>query len=114
MKMWESKEIRKRFATIAADAERYASELSERIKRDPKRDSPFVRETHDEHLAKWYVYDSLSFSSCLESREELLAEAKRRLAAPFDDRAYGKFSNEDFERHWKQYMQAVITEHETA
>jgi hypothetical protein len=99
---------------IAANAERYANELSERIKRDPRRDSPFLRETHDEHLAKWYVYDSLSFSNCLESRQELVAEAKRRLAAQFDHRAVGRLSKEDFEKHWRQHMQALIAEYETA
>ena len=112
MNTWDPTAVRKGFAIIAADAERYANQLSERIKRDRKRDSPFVRETHDEYLAKWYVYDSLSFGRCLESRDKLIAEVKSRLAAPFDDRNIGWFSKEDFEKHCKQHMQTLIAEHE--
>lgn len=112
MNAWDSATVRNSFAMIAADAERYAKQLSETIKRDPRRDPSFVRETHDEYLAKWFVYDSLSFSDCTESRQKLVAEAKGRLAPQFDERTIGWFSKEDFQKHWKQHLQALIAEYE--
>ena len=114
MKTWDSESIRKQFAFTAAAAENYAKELSGRITRDPKGQSDNVREIHDEYLAKWYVYDSLSFSSCLESREGFLAEVRCRLASPFDYRATGAFSRDNFEKHWRQYMCALLKGYDAA
>ena len=112
MDNWDPESVRKSFEFQAQSAENYANELAARIKHDPRRDSPFTRETHDEHLAKWYVYDSLAVSNCLESRTKLVAEVKRRLSAQFDYRALARFSKEAFEKHWRQYMQLLLTQYE--
>ena len=73
MKTWDTKSIRKQFAFTARNAEIYTNELAGRIRQITKERSDYVKELHDEHLAKWYVYDFLSSSSCLESQERLLA-----------------------------------------
>ena len=108
MKNWDSESMRKQFASTAHYAEIYAKELSSRIKKDPKGQSDYVRELHDEHLAKWYVYDSLSFSSCLDSRASFIAEVRSRLDSPFDYRAIGSFSKDNFQKHWRRYMEELL------
>jgi hypothetical protein len=114
MKTWDASETRNSFTQIASRAEIYAKELATRIRCDPKRDSPFTRETHDEYLAKWFVYDSLSFSNSLRTKEALVAELKSRLNRPFTLRGEGRFSQEDFEKHWRRYMQDLLNEYEQA
>jgi ADP-ribose pyrophosphatase YjhB (NUDIX family) len=112
MNTWDQEAIRKSFGIAAANAEQYFKELRERIRRDPQRDSPFVRETHDEHLAKWFVYDSLAFSNALRSREALVAEARRRLETGGGHYASGCFNKEDFEKHWTRHMEALIADYD--
>lgn len=114
MDAWDPVAVRNSFAFAAEDAERYFKELAVRIKHDKRQDSSFVRETHDKHLAEWFVHDSFAFSNSLNSREELVAEAKRRLAAGFGGHASGCFSKEDFDKHWNQQMQILISQYETA
>ena len=108
MKTWDSDSERKSFASIADAAERYANELSKRIKNDPKNQSDYVREMHDEHLAKWYVYDWLAHSSCVESREQLKAEVRIRIDSNFEFRALGVFNKDNFQKHWRRYMESII------
>ena len=108
MKTWDSDSARNSFAAIADAAERYANELSRRIKSDPKNQSDYVRELHDEHLAKWYVYDWLAHSSCLESREQLKAEVRSKLDSVFVFQHYGVFNKDNFQKHWRQYMESVL------
>ena len=100
--------MRKQFVSEARNAEIYANELAGRIKRNPKGHSDYVREMHDEHLAKWFVYDSVSFSSCLESRETFLAELSSRLGSPSESRAVGAFDRNDFEKHLQQHIARLI------
>lgn len=114
MSAWDQTAVHKSFLGIARDAERYAKELADRIKRDPRRDSPHVRDTHDEHLAKFFVYDSLAYNRCIESRAALVAELKTRLAGPCEVRAIGRFNAEDFERHWRQYLSFLLREFEVS
>jgi hypothetical protein len=114
MSTWDQAAMQKSFHGIALDAERYANELADRIKRDPRRDSPHVRDTHDEHLAKFFVYDSLAYNRCLESRSALVAELKARLAGPCEVRAMGRFKAEDFERHWRSYLSVLLRDFEAS
>lgn len=113
MDTWNAAALRQSFAIAATHAENYAKELSHRIKRDPRQNSPFIRETHDEHLAKWFVYDSFVYSNCVDSRQRFVAAAKRKLAGPAP-RGLGSFSEEDFERHWRAQMQDLISRYEEA
>jgi hypothetical protein len=114
MNTWDQESVRERFASTARNAETYANELSRRIKGDPNGQSAYVRELHDEHLAKWFVYDSFACSSCLESREKFLADARVRLASESGRLFTGSFSKDDCFRYWRQYMDALIKEFEKA
>ena len=112
MKTWEKDSIRRQFASAAERAENYARELAGRIKRDPNGSSDSVKDLHDEHLAKWYVYDSFSYSSCLESRDEFLEEVKMRLETTFDYKMFGCFNLENSQKHWRFCMNRLIREFE--
>jgi hypothetical protein len=112
MKTWEASAVRDSFEFTANKANQYAHELKERIRRDPKRDSQILRETHDEHLAKWFVYDSLSGCTSLGTREALVAKLKANLANPSDLKGVGQFSKEDFENYWRRHMQNLLKKYE--
>ena len=112
MKTWNPESLRKTFLSAAEFAENYANELSGRIKRDAKASSDREKELHDEHLAKWYVYDSFAHNVCLETRESFLAEARSRLDSNYDFRAPGSFNIETFKKFWRQHIQNLINEYE--
>jgi hypothetical protein len=112
MKNWDSAGLQKHFNLIALNAERYANELAGRIKRDPRGASLHVREMHDEHLAKFYVYDSLAYNRCLETRASLIAELKARLDGPCTLRAEGRFSAEHFEHSWRQHLTFLLKQYQ--
>ena len=111
MSTWDPVSVRKSFASIAANAERYVDEIKDRIRRDPKRDSPTVQELIVEHSAKWFVYDWFSVSAATETRESLIAEAKQRIDHP---PASGNYSKEVFNRYWNLYLKKLAAEIEVS
>jgi hypothetical protein len=113
MKTWDAEVIGKQFAFSALLAEIIARKLSERIKGDPKGQSDFVQDLHDHYLAEWFVYDSFARHACLASRETFLAEAKNRLES-FHHKIPGCFSLENFQKHWRIHMNALIYKYENA
>ena len=108
MKDWEPDIILKQFTLTACGAENYAKELADRIKRNPTGYWDREKELHDEHLARWLVYDSFSFTLFLESREKLIAEARARLATKSERYPIGVFNKDNFDKYWRQYMNELI------
>jgi len=108
MKQWDATALSKSLQFGARMAEQYADKLSAQLKRPKKQDVSHERELHDEHRAKWFVYDSFVGASCLESREKLLAEAKARLARGISFTPSNVFNRENFEAFWRKYMAQLI------
>jgi len=105
MEKWDADATRRDFANIAQSAENYANELWTRIRKDGREHSDYEKELHDEHRAKWYVYDSLSLSSSTRSRAALLAEVQRRLDSGFGDPPmHSCFNGENFLKFWRQHL----------
>jgi hypothetical protein len=110
---WYPEIKRSVFQTAACDAERYQKELAERIKKAPKENLDHLKKLHDEYLAKWFVYDSLSVNLCLESRGKLLEKIKEMLIcrphSPFHDSFDSIYCvkrwEEELEKVWKDNQQ---------
>jgi len=113
MSAWDPEGTRRRFAAVALDARGSVAAVSKSIWlwQYPKANSAALKDRHDEFLAKWFVYDSLSQSPCLESREEFIAEAATRLASGPGSRPPGAFDEENFLRHWRLCVEALIAEY---
>jgi hypothetical protein len=110
---WDSEGTRKRFEAIALDARHSMEAVAKGIwlLQSSRSNSAALKELHDAFLAKWSVYESLARSSCLETREELIADATTRRVSGPGPRPPGAFDEGNFRKHWRLCMQAVITEY---
>jgi hypothetical protein len=112
MNAWDSEATRTWFSIIAQNAHHSAAAISKTIWKTPKAQSTDeLKDRHDNFLAKWSVYDSLAHSPCFESREKLIKEATAKLASGPGVSPPGAFHGGNFRRHWKLYIEALITEY---
>ena len=93
------------FLRGAQEAERYAQEVRGKVTSNPS-----YKRVHDEHLAKFYVYNYLHGRTCLSSRDELLAELKRMLELSVSDTS--AYDADQFERFRVSYINELIRRYE--
>jgi len=102
---WNPVSLAKGFETAANSAEQYAQALLLRPKMGGRE-----KELHDEHYAKFFVYDYLASVACIDSREQLLQALRRyRAAGPISGR--GMFDQLRFQAEWHRYIDYLISEY---
>jgi len=108
MKSWDPNGLTKSFIIAAESAERYMKECKWKVKR-----SEGYKALHDEHLAKFYVFNYLHGRTFLETREMLLAELRSFLhaqtTAPIE-----AFDAQCVLTWRERHIQSLITEFEKA
>ncbi|ERJ19973.1 hypothetical protein SSPSH_000837 [Salinisphaera shabanensis E1L3A] len=106
MKKYDKESISRGFLRRAEDAERYLREVRAKLK-----DNPSYKHVHDDHLAKFYVYNYLHGRTFLESESMLVAELGRLQALDFPAPREA-FSSERFELYRQAYLNEVLTSFE--
>lgn len=96
--------IRESFTSRYRDSLRYCKEL----KKGKLLRTDTYKDIHDEHWARCFVFDYFQISSCVKSREQLLAELNLmvdRKITPF-----GAFNREIFEKYRISTVKQLIAE----
>lgn len=92
----------KSFAAAAEEAERYLREVRCKLKTNRS-----YEHVHDDHLAKFYVFNYLHGRPFLASREAFLSELTRLKSSAFPPPSE-VFAPERFERHRQAYLGDLI------
>src|SRR5947207_2346967 len=104
MKTWDPDSLTKRFIFQAESAERYMLECKSKLHRTDR-----YKELHDEHLAKFYVFNYIHGRTFLATREQFLAELGSFLhaqpTAPSE-----AFDGQCFLTWRQRYIQGLISE----
>jgi hypothetical protein len=89
----------------AEEAERYLREVRSKIKSNPS-----YERVHDEHLAKFYVFNYLHGRTFLDSRESLLRELNTMLRQPVSTTE--AYDADRFETYRKSYITELMKKYE--
>ena len=100
---WEWQAVSKKFFQVAQDAYRHASEAR-------AAGAAGHQALHDEFMARFSVYSHLYDKSFLARREDLLAELRRMLDAPVEQRPTGVTDMDSFERSRKRWIRELVIE----
>lgn len=104
MTTWNSDAVSQQFLVQAEDAERYLQEVRVKVKSNSS-----YQHVHDEHLARFYVFNYLHGRTFLASRDALLKELQSMAAhaIPAPREAY---EGERFGRYRQQYVNLLISQ----
>lgn len=100
---WEWQAVSKQFFQLAQEAYRYAGEARTGA-------AAGHQAVHDEYMAKFSVYSHLYDKSFLARREDLLAELRRMLNAPVEQRPTGVADMDSFDRSRKRWIRELVIE----
>ena len=106
MSKWDPEQISRQFRFTGDEAERYVLEVKKKIKYNKS-----YERVHDEHLAKFSVFNYLYDRQFIETKESLVAELKRMLndpRAPLSE----ALDPERFTRYWKEYVEQLLSQYE--
>lgn len=104
MNPWNPESLSKRFETTALSAERYMEECKWKVSRTDS-----YKALHDEHLAKFYVYNYIHGRTFLDSPKSFLAEMNSFLM--YTETSPGEaFDAECFLEWRKRYIMGLIAE----
>ena len=104
MGRWDSERVSRAFLSQAKEAERYCMEVRRKVKLNPG-----YKRVHDEHRAKFYVYNYLHARTFLESREKLVQELERILSCEVIPSPAEYYDLDVFESYRQQYIKAEIS-----
>lgn len=108
MKPWDIEALSRRFEAAASSAERYMYECRDKLRLGR---SAQYRVLHDEHLAKFYVYNYLHGRDFLESPKRFLSALKELLNYQ-ETPPSNAFDGKTF-LDWRQrYIRALIAQTE--
>jgi hypothetical protein len=99
---WNPESMSRSFISAAEDAERYMKQCKSKVAQTDR-----YKELHDEHLAKFYVYNYLHGRTFLETREQFLAELREMVAADYPA-PHEAFDPNTFTTWRKSYIQNLI------
>ena len=99
---WDVESVSRSFQYRADSTDRYLQEIGPKVQ-----NRPAYEIVYDMHLAEFWVYNYLHGKTFLQSRDTLVAELRRMLAAgpPEDARA---FDRNAFARYWRNEVTAAL------
>jgi hypothetical protein len=103
---WDWQAVSRRFFEVAQEAYRNAGAAK-------TQGAPGHQAVHDEYIARFAVYSHLYDKSFLARREDLLAELRRMLDEPVDQRPTGVADMDSFERSRRRWVRELIVELES-
>jgi hypothetical protein len=102
---WNPESLSRSFISSAESAERYMRECKSKLSRSDR-----YKELHDEHLAKFYVFNYLHGRTFLETREKFLAELQRMLTEKYSA-PHEAFDEKTFTTWRRHYVQNLMDAH---
>lgn len=102
---WDPESMSPSFVFAAESAERYMLECKSKLSRSDR-----YKELHDEHLAKFYVFNYLHGRTFLQTREKFIAELERMLGEDYAP-PHEAFDPQIFTTWRRRYIQNLIDTH---
>jgi len=98
---WDEEKISRQFETTARLAENYYKEIQHKLSRTNS-----YKNLSDEHLSKFYIYNSLHGKTFLNSRESFLKHLEFLLENV--NFAHSYFDKEIYKKYWVIYINELI------